>query len=499
MFKDLREKYTALWQSKLGSKLIFSHLLVALGSLLIFMLVTSFAVQSYFANYQRKLIDVQAQYIAKYYEDLYLSVGSSWDQIPTVEKQGDNFALLLVVDQANQPKLLQEPSYLSLSQAEISLVQQSIHSALGGETVAGYLQGDSSGVFSGYYVCRPLSVHGQRIGAVLLADPEIYPQGFSPASFLTNVSTALLWSGVGLALIVAIFSLFFVHRLTRPLVHMKRAVDRLSAGNYSERVVGPFPLDELGQLAHSFNNMARQIEEDIAALQRQEQYRREITANIAHDLSTPLSSIRAFSEALADGVLRDEQARADAYAVIIRESERLSLLIKDVRQLSSLESGQIAFDYALVDLATLVKETVEVITLQCEEAGIVLHNNVNPADKLLIFADSNRIVQVLLNLFDNARRHTPPGGSITIEGALNDGRILLWIKDSGTGIAPADLPHIFERFYRADPARTSATGSSGLGLAIVKTIVTMHGGTIQAASEPGQGTSMLLTFPSAVL
>ncbi len=495
MVSGLQEKMAAV-QSKLGSKLVFSHLLVALGSLLILMLVTSFAVQSYFANYQHKLIYAQSLYEATYYEKLYRRIGGSWNNMPTLERQGANLALLIVVDQAGQPKLLQEPSYLSLSRAEVALIQQSINSALAGETVTGYLQGANPDVFSGYYVCQPLSVDGQRIGAILLADPEVYPQGFSPASFLTNVSTALLWSGVGLALIVALFSLFFVHRLTRPLVHMKRAVDKLSAGNYSERIAGPFPQDELGQLAHSFNNMAQQIEEDIEALQRQEQYRREITANIAHDLSTPLASIRGFSEALADGMLQNEQARSDAYAVIIRESERLSLLIKDVQQLSSLESGQISFDYALVDLATLVKETVEVITLQCTEAGIELHNNFDPASKLLISADSNRLVQVLLNLFDNARRHTPPGGTITIEGALKDERVLLWIKDSGTGIAPADLPHIFERFYRADPARTSTTGSSGLGLAIVKTIVTMHGGSIHAESQPGQGTTMLLAFPT---
>ena len=479
MLLDLQEKISSLWQSKLGSKLIFSHLLVALGSLLIFMLVTSLAIQSYFANYQRKLVYEQSLYVARSYENFYLSIGGSWNNFHGFEKQGDDPALLIVVDQSDNLEIFRVPSYLSLSQSEALTIQQSINSALAGEIVTGYLQGAGSRVFSGYYACQPLRVHGQRIGAVLLAYPEVYPEGFSPDSFLTNVSAALLWSGAGLALLVAILSLFFVHRLTSPLVHMKQAVDKLSAGNYAERVAGPFPEDELGQLAHSFNNMARQIEEDIEALQRQEQYRREITANIAHDLSTPLASIRGFSEALADGVLVHEQARSDAYAVIIRESERLSLLIKDVQQLSSLESGQISFEYTIVDLATLVKETVEVITLQCAEAGIALQNKVDPASKLLISADSNRIVQVLLNLFDNARHHTPPGGTITIESALRDGRVLLWIKDSGTGIAPADLPHIFERFYRADPARTYTAGNSGLGLAIVKTIVTLHGGNIQ--------------------
>ncbi|MEO7018811.1 MAG: HAMP domain-containing sensor histidine kinase [Ktedonobacteraceae bacterium] len=498
MVLDARKKpFSAFIQSKLSIKLILSHLLVALGSLLVLIIVISVAIQSYFINSQYELIHAQSLYAAPYYENLYLRIGSSWDHILPFDVQSDGPSLLIIEDQSAHIIIQQVPRYLSLSQAETSLIQQNMTKALAGETVTGYLQDGGSQVFSGYYACLPLTVHGQIIGAMLFAHPEVYPQGFSPNSFLTNVSTALLFSGAIIALIVAFSSLFFVHRLTRPLVIMKYAVDKLSAGNYAERIPGPLPTDELGQLALSFNNMARQIKEDIDALQRQEHYRREITANIAHDLSTPLASIQGFSEALADGLIQDEQARSDAYNVIIRESGRLSLLIKDIQQLSSLESGQLSFDYAPVDLATLVKETVEVIARQCEEAGIALQNNIEQNDELLIYADSNRIIQVLLNLFDNARHHTLAGGTITIESALDNEQVTLWIKDTGHGIAPEDLPHIFDRFYRADPSRTYATGGSGLGLAIVKTIVTLHGGTIHAESIPGQGTTVIMAFRAA--
>lgn len=485
-------------QSKLSTKLLFSHLLVALGSLLILMLVIGFAIQRYFINSQHRLIYAQSLYASLYYEKVYLRIGGSWDNLDPTVAQGDEPSLQVVTDQSGHIKLQYVPLYLSLDADEETTIQQSIARVLSsGQTVEGDFQGDDPRIFSGYYVCQPLVVRNQVIGALFFAAPARYPQGFVPDSFLSDVFSAMLFSGGIIALIVASSSLFFVRRLTRPLVLMKQAVDKLSAGNYAERVPDPLPVDELGQLARSFNHMARQIEEDIEALQRQEQYRREITANVAHDLATPLASIRGFSEALADGVLQDEQARADAYAVMIRECERLSLLIQDMQQLSSLESGRVALENGRVDLGTLVKETVEVIARQYDEASLVIENQVEQNGELSILADSNRIIQVLLNLFDNARHHTPPGGTITIEGALRNGRVLLWIKDTGEGIAPTELPHIFDRFYRADPARTHGRGGSGLGLSIVKTIVELHRGNIQAESVQGQGTTILLAFPCA--
>lgn len=487
------------FRSQLGIKLIFSHLLVALGSLLILMIVVLLAVQNYFANSQKELIYAQSLYIAQHYEDFYRDIGNSWDNIPPTVQQGDDLSLLIITDQFAHAKLLRVPRYLTLSSSEASLIQQSITQALSGRTVTGYLQDGTPHAFSGYYTCLPLTMHGQMIGAMFFARPEIYPQGFSPDSFLTNVSTAILFSGAGIAVIVALSSLFFVYKLTRPLVRMKQVVDKLSTGDYAERISGPFENDELGQLVQSFNTMATRIEDDIYALQQQEQYRQEMTANIAHDLSTPLSSIRGFSEALADGIIQDEQDRAEVYKVIIRECERLTHLVKDVQQLSSLESGQISLDYSLVDLSTLVKETIEVIAHQCQEAHIAVQNNVEQMHNLMIYADSDRIIQVLLNLLDNARHHTPRGGTITIESVVENERVILWIKDTGNGIAPENLPYIFDRFYRADSARTYATGGSGLGLAIVKTIITLHGGTIHAESLPGEGTTMIMTLRAAAL
>ncbi|HEY6407531.1 MAG TPA: HAMP domain-containing sensor histidine kinase, partial [Ktedonobacteraceae bacterium] len=159
-----------------------------------------------------------------------------------------------------------------------------------------------------------------------------------------------------------------------------------------------------------------------------------------------------------------------------------------------LDAGRARLELAPLDLHALVDETLAVIRPECEQAGITLHNEIDPLAGPVL-ADSDRITQVLLNLLDNARRHTPAGGTIVVGAQAVDKMLRVSIGDSGTGIDAADLPYIFERFYRVDRARTASAGGSGLGLSIVKAIITAHGGTISAESEPGQGTRIYFSLP----
>jgi len=484
--------FISLFRSRLGVELICSHLLATLGSLMLLTVVMLFATRDYFISTQKKQIEIQATYAAESYESQYTNRGG-WKNFPA--DPGSDLSLMIITDVELRTTQYRIPPYLDLSPTESLTISQSLTLALAGQQGDGNLQDNNDAhAFSGYYVYLPLTVQGQIIGAMFFADPQVYPSGFSPDSFLADISTSVLFTSAGVAVVTILLSLLFIRRLTSPLILMKTIVDKFSIGNYTERIPGPFPQDEFGQLALSFNRMAKQIEENIQALQQQEIYRRDLTANIAHDLSTPLSSIRGFSEALDDDVIQEEQARHDTYKVIIRETERLSHLVKDVQQLSSLEAGQISLDCAKVDLATLVNQTIEVIAPQCEEAHITLQNNLGQT-KALMYVDSNRLIQVLLNIFDNARHYTPAGGTITVESTRYHGRVLLRIKDTGRGIAPEDLPRIFDRFYRADPARAHRTGGSGLGLAISRMIIQMHGGTVWAESAPGQGTSIIISLP----
>ena len=186
--------------------------------------------------------------------------------------------------------------------------------------------------------------------------------------------------------------------------------------------------------------------------------------------------------------------RQETAQLIGREIQRLRRLVGDMQNMTSLESGRLQLDLAPLDLYALVNETLEVVGFECEQVGITIHNEMSPTLPLVL-ADGDRVTQVLLNLLDNARRHTPDGGMITIDAKPEDQYLTMSISDTGTGIDPADLPHIFERFYRADRARTTTTGGSGLGLAIVKAIITAHNGTIRAESQPGKGTRIIFTLP----
>ena len=273
--------------------------------------------------------------------------------------------------------------------------------------------------------------------------------------------------------------------------HLTIAAEQMQRGKYTERVAVPKTQDELGQLALTFNAMADTIESDVNELRQQDTMRRELIANIAHDLATPLTAVQGFSEALADDLISKPEARHETAQLIGREVQRLRRLVADMQQMSSLESGQIKLDLAPLDMHELVGETLAVLTPECEEAGIHIYNEIAP-NMPLVLADSDRITQVLLNLLDNARRHTPSGGTITVSACKEKRRCFVYqLTDTGIGIDAKDLPHIFERFYRADRSRTGATGGSGLGLSIVKAIIVAHKGTIGVESTLGQGTPAL--------
>ncbi len=326
----------------------------------------------------------------------------------------------------------------------------------------------------------------------------ITPVQYTPASlsanFLRNVDFAILITSGGIALIAILISLFLARSLTKPLKSLTTAVEHMQGGDYTQRVDPPNSQDEIGHLSYAFNAMASTIETDVTELKRQDELRRDLIANIAHDLATPLTSVQGFSEALADDVITNAQMRQETAQLIGREIQRLRRLVGDMQNMTSLESGRLQLDLAPLDLYALVNETLEVVGFECEQVGITIHNEMSPPLPLVL-ADGDRVTQVLLNLLDNARRHTPDGGMITIDAKPEDQYLTMSISDTGTGIDPADLPHIFERFYRADRARTTTTGGSGLGLAIVKAIITAHNGTIRAESQPGKGTRIIFTLP----
>ncbi|GCE19180.1 sensor histidine kinase [Dictyobacter kobayashii] len=477
----------------LKSKLVLSYLLVILGTVLVLSFAVSIAVQNYFYSNQVALVNHSARYLANATLNYYSHYGSDWKNLPPGNLVPGDQAFALIVDNNGNPIVCVNSRPLSYSNCTNSNINQALKSAIQtGNSTSGSMQLDvDDGSTSGIYSIVPLNNGGQVVGAVFLAQLN-----FGYGGVLSQINQYIILASLGVAAIAALCSYLFVRRFVRPLELLTTAAEDMKHGRYTQRVVQNFPQDEVGLLAQTFNEMADTIEADVNELRRQDQMRRDLIANIAHDLATPLTAIQGLSEALADDVISDPESRQETAQRIGREVQRLRRLVADVRQMTMLEAGQIRLDLAPLDLHSLVDETVAVIAPECEAHGLQLQNTI-PASTPQVQADSDRITQVLLNLLDNARRHTNEGGQIKVGAVEQNGQLRISISDTGVGINKEDLPHIFDRFYRADRSRAAKTGGSGLGLAIVKAIISAHNGQVWAESTPGKGTTVFFTLPVA--
>jgi signal transduction histidine kinase len=230
---------------------------------------------------------------------------------------------------------------------------------------------------------------------------------------------------------------------------------------------------------------------DVTELRRSERLRRELTANVSHELRTPLTSIKGFAETLLAGAMRDEATARRFLEIIDAETNRLVKLVDDLMDLSRLEAKGAALELAPVDLAALVEETVTRLRPLAGSRRLEVHPGPGP---VTVVGDRDRLAQVLTNLIDNAIKFTPESGRVEVTWRRQDGTVILTVRDTGQGIPPADLPHIFERFYKANRSRSAATGS-GLGLAIARHIVEAHGGRITVHSREGVGTTFAVVLP----
>ncbi|MFN8538010.1 MAG: ATP-binding protein [Thermomicrobiales bacterium] len=252
---------------------------------------------------------------------------------------------------------------------------------------------------------------------------------------------------------------------------------------------------ELRALAESFNSMAAQLEAAARERAETERARRDLIAAVSHDLRTPLASLRALAEALDDGVVDDPEGIRRYLRLMTGETERLNMLIDDLFELARLESGALRLDRTPSPVQDLISEALERMTAQAGRKGLQLAGEVI-GDPPPVLIDGQQVTRVLLNLVQNAIRHTPADGSVTLRAARAEDGVLVEVRDTGEGIGADDLPRVFDRFYRGDPARTREAGA-GLGLAIARGIVEAHGGRIWVESAPGQGTLFAFTLPAA--
>jgi len=309
----------------------------------------------------------------------------------------------------------------------------------------------------------------------------------------TNFSDAVgeaLTLAASAALVAAVaVSLFVTRQIVAPVRAMTAATQHIADGHYDERVrVSGDPakneLDELAQLALHFNRMADKLEHT-------ENMRRQLIGDVAHELRTPLTAIKGSMEGLIDGVL---PAEIETFQQVYREADRLQRLVADLQELSRVEAGAFALNRQRVAVRRLIDVLVSRLSRQFVEKGVALETDC-PPDVPDVLADEDRIGQVLLNLAGNALQYTPARGKVRVAAQRHGGEIRITVSDTGIGIPPEHLPHVFTRFYRVDKSRSRAGGGSGVGLTIAKHLVEAHGGHIWAASPgPGQGSTFTFTL-----
>jgi signal transduction histidine kinase len=330
---------------------------------------------------------------------------------------------------------------------------------------------------------EPIVADGKTIGTIL-SPPA--PLGLTPQeqAYLARTNQALTYAAIGAALLALLVGFLLARTLTRPLRALTEATEKMAGGDLNQQVEINSK-DEIGELAESFNRMSREVA-------RANMLRKQMTADIAHDLRTPLTVIAGYVESMRDGDLAPTPERLDS---IYAEIERLQRLVADLRLLAHTDAGELRLNLQSIHPRELLESAAASFKLSAEQKGITLRVEA-PDDLPLLQIDESRMNRVLSNLISNALHHTPAGGVIFILATRSNQSVLLSVEDTGEGIPPADLPHIFDRFYRADKSRTDADGaSSGLGLAIAKALVEAHEGRIKASSVLGNVTRFEIELP----
>ncbi|RJQ25843.1 MAG: HAMP domain-containing protein [Peptococcaceae bacterium] len=337
-------------------------------------------------------------------------------------------------------------------------------------------------------VAVPVKRDQEVAGAVVLSASLAPIQGR-----LVNLQKITLYTGLGGVLLATLLSLLFSRSLSRPLLEMNKIARALANGDYSQRV-GVKSEDEVGALAFSLNYLGKELQEKVAALEHLNQTRRDFVTNVSHELRTPLTIMQGFTEALLDGMAESDADRQRYLENILAEILRLRRLVAELLDLRRMELGQMAMckkEISFINLAGQIMEKFQPVGAQ---KGVEI-KGLFPKQLPAVFADPDRLEQVLVNLLDNALRAAPKGGWVKLSVRESEGRLQVSVSDNGPGIPLAEQSLIWERFHKTDRSRSRTGSGTGLGLAIAKQIVEAHGGNIGVVSEPGNGSTFTFTIP----
>lgn len=460
----------------MGRKLFLSTLAIVLLTLGLSMFSVNYVFKKEFSNYLTQTTEAALEPLPERLLSAFKN--NSWD-IVTLRKIGEALPLGTQVT-------LQDPKGKVIAILKNSM--ETMHDRMGindvqSPTLAGMMN-------------MPYAVQGWKTRTLTINNSQEtiataivrYPTSakiLNPAdtAFMTSIFYSLMLAS-GLSLLIGILlTLYTSQRLVAPLRRLTQAAFHIGQGHLEERVPSTTN-DEVGQLADAFNTMANN-------LKRQEELRKQFTADIAHELRTPLTSIRSYIEAFQDGVL---PADPENLSVINEEIGRLVGLSSDLKDLNIAEIGALKINPLPVNLNDIINKVVNNLQPLIQENGLKLQWT-SLSSPLYVSGDDRLLTRLFYNLIQNAYKYTEPGGTIDIEMQTRQNDISIWVKDSGVGISENELPFIFERFYRTDKSRARESGGSGIGLALVREIVLLHHGKITVKSTIGMGTTFEVTLP----
>ncbi|HEX9069173.1 MAG TPA: HAMP domain-containing sensor histidine kinase [Ktedonobacterales bacterium] len=482
----------------LFGQMALGTMLVALTAVTVVAVSTVVVFSIAFRNYQGAALATEAQRVSSTIgEGGYFSQVNGPAKLRTLADRRLDSALVWVMDSYGH--YIVSPRTTALTQRVINQDKQDIEPALlhalNGGSSDGALH-DTALLGQRVYAIVPIylnnNTQSEIVGAVALTTP---PRASNAAFtvFQVAVERVVLATSIAAIAIGLLAAVVLSRRLAAPLRRLSRATAAMATGDYSTRVSVRSP-QEYALLAASFNDMAASLERDVRLLRQQEALRRELVANVSHELATPLTAIAGFTDALLDGMLTTTEQRTETVRLIARESARLRRLVDQLRQVARYEGGAQALKREPLHLAALVEEALHVLTPEMARKHVTVRNGVETALPT-VYADDDRLTEVLLNLLDNATRHVPEGGQVEIDARREGGFVRIAVADSGPGIPTEARGRIFDRFFRVDSSRSSATGGSGLGLAIVRSLVEAHGGTIDVAERSGGGALFSFTLP----
>lgn len=361
------------------------------------------------------------------------------------------------------------------------LKEDDLHKVLAGDIYHGVGNFPSKAFITGFFdnqlsnsIGVPVQIHGETFALFMRPDAQVQ-FGELRIFFAVLIGVIILFS--------LWFVLITVFHVVKPITRLTEATLKISKGRYDIKLYTA-RRDEIGQLASHFMTMSRELE-------RTNRARQEFVANVSHEIESPLTSIQGFAHALKDGSLPESQ-RLEYLSIIDEQSRRLSMLSKQLLTLSSLDYDEHALQKQSFDLRAQLRQVIQIMEWHLTEKELAVRMHV---EGITLEGDPNLLYQVWMNLVTNAIKYTPAGGTISIAARLEGHHCIVTVTDNGEGIPADQLPMIFDRFYKADRARTRDTNSSGLGLAIARKIIQVHNGTIEASSTAGEGTVFTVSLP----